>query len=108
MAPPPLSLHESAKQAAKPLTFASTLPRLGDLMEGGLLGANAHPTLSRLESAKPRLTPKSGPWNMPILEPNPKVDHRIVLKEPDPTIDFKMLIKRPVAEAKTGAPAPEK
>jgi len=54
----------------------------------GLLDA-----IARIEPSKPRFAPKSGSWNMPILEPNPGIDHKIVLKEPDPTIDFKMLIK---------------
>jgi len=90
---PPLSLRESAKIPAKPSTFAAALPKLDDLGRDGLLGANPRSAIARIEPSKPRFAPKSGSWNMPILEPNPGIDHKIVLKEPDPTIDFKMLIK---------------
>jgi hypothetical protein len=90
---PPLSLSESAKLKTKPSTFASTLPTLDDVRSGGLLGANPRPALARITPPQPRFAPKSGLWNMPILQPNPQIDHRIVLKEPDPRIDFKMLIK---------------
>ena len=91
---PPLSLSESAKlKTNKPPTFAATLPTFDDLRSGGLLGANKLPSIAHMMPAKPRFAPHSGPWNMPILETNPQIDHKIVLKEPDPTIDFKMLIK---------------
>src|SRR3954464_1968945 len=92
---PPLSLSESSKLPAKSHSFASTLPTLEELTKGGFPVTNARPSIQRLASAQPRFSRKAGLWNMPIFEPNPNIDHKIVIKEPDPRVDFKMLVQPP-------------
>jgi hypothetical protein len=75
---PPLSLNEIIKQPmpAKP-------PHV-DLLE-------PRPTLSR-SAPESRVTRDSG---MPILQPDPKVDYKMIVKAPDPTVDFKLIVKSP-------------
>lgn len=82
---PPLSLSESLKNRSGPMSF-------GGFARRGLLDKE-HPTAAQIMRTQPRLTPKAVPGQMPILEPNPNIDYKIVLKEPDPTIDFKMIIR---------------
>jgi hypothetical protein len=89
---PPLSLSESAKQAPKPHSFSGTVPTLDELTRDGFPGADKRPTIPR-KPTPPRFAPKSAPGSMPIIEPNPDIDYKIVLKTPDPSVDFKMLIK---------------
>jgi hypothetical protein len=89
---PPLSLGEALKQNTRPQTFGFTLPKFDDPASDGLLGPATRPAIARTMPAPPRFTPKTGPWKMPILEPNPNVDHKLVLKEPDPNMDPKMVI----------------
>jgi hypothetical protein len=93
---PPLSLGEMGKGAVKPMPFGEKIPSFCEPPADGLLGNHARPSIARgVPSNPPRFTQKSAPGNMPILEPNPNIDYRIVLKEPDPTVDFKMLIRPP-------------
>jgi hypothetical protein len=82
------------------MPFGEKIPSFGDLPAGGLPGNHARPSIARGVPSNPRFTQKSAPGNMPILEPNPNIDYRIVLKEPDPTVDFKMLIRPPEATQK--------
>jgi hypothetical protein len=93
---PPLSLSEAAKVITKkPSTFAAKLPTFDDARSGGLLGANQRASIADIPRAQSRIAPKAGLWNMPVLTPNPNIDHKIVLQEPDPRVDFKMLVKPP-------------
>jgi hypothetical protein len=85
---PPLSLSE--KLNTLPRTFDHS-GRNPDNFSNGLLDSFTRPTRARIAPPAPRFTPKTGPWKMPILEPNPNVDHKIVLKEPDPNLDPKMV-----------------
>ena len=89
---PPLSLGELGKGTVNPMRFGPRLPSFGE---------NARPASARIVPSAPRFAPKSGPWKMPILEPDPNIDYKIVLKEPDPTIDFKMLIRPAEPERKS-------
>jgi hypothetical protein len=93
---PPLSLSEVGKPSAKPHSFSSTLPTLDELTRDGFLTPGKRPALPR--ASAPRFAPKSGPWNMPVLAPNPDIDYKIVVKAPDPRIDFKMLVQPPVSD----------
>lgn len=36
--------------------------------------------------------------NMPIIAPDPTVDHKLIVRAPDPAIDFKLLVKEPESE----------
>lgn len=88
---PPLSLGETGKVSTYPRMFDYSWPTSQD-PTGGLLSRETQPAIGRIAPPPPRFTPKTGPWKMPILEPNPKVDHKIVLKEPSSDIDPKMVI----------------
>ena len=94
---PPLSLGEVGKPAAKPHAFFNTLPTLDELARDGFLSPRKRPEIPRTPAPR-RFTQESGAGNMPVLVPNPDIDHKIVLKEPDPRVDFKMLIQPPAAD----------
>lgn len=92
IAPPPLSLGEVGKPAAKSPSFSTTPPAFDELARDGFLSPRKRPEIPRTPTS-PRFAPKSGPWNMPVLVPDPDIDHKIVLKEPDSRVDFKLLIQ---------------
>jgi hypothetical protein len=78
---PPLLLGDSTGNPTAPFQFGSLLtPR---------------PTLAKAMPAPPKVARGSG---MPILEPNPAIDFKMMVKAPDPTIDFKMIVKSPANE----------
>jgi hypothetical protein len=93
---PPLSLGEIGKPTAKSPSLSTVLPAPEELARDGFLSPRKRPELPRTPT--PRFAPKSGAGNMPVLVPNPDIDHKIVLKEPDPRIDFKMLVQPPAAD----------
>jgi hypothetical protein len=77
---PPLSLRDIARDApARKGDFNPPLSSTGP---------------ARPRPARPKVTYESG---MPIVEPNPNVQYKMVMKAPDPQTDFKMIVK-PVDE----------
>lgn len=100
---PPLSLGEAVRAGTLPQNFAGAGWRFDDPATPPLLGRPREP---KVPAAPPkRFTQKSSPGRMPVLEPDPSIDHKIVIKRPDPRIDFKMLIP-PSDPAEESAPPP--
>lgn len=84
---PPLSLNDIAKGGATPS------PRSFGLIE-------PRPTLPA--PVRSRVTRDSG---MPTLQPDPKVDYKMIVQAPDPATDFKLIVKTPGAPAAPIEPA---
>ena len=76
---PPLSLAEIAK------VRATTPPRSFGLIE-------PRPAMPAPTASRPRVTRQSG---MPIVRPDPGVEHKIAVKAPDPSVDYKMIVQAP-------------
>lgn len=95
IAPPPLSLRELMKKQPKPQAFDAAPPGFANGAPGPHL-LDSFPmrrTAARVVPPSRNFAVKSAPGGMPILEPNPSLDAKIVIKEPDPNLDLRMVIR---------------